>query len=95
MPKLRTRLLDPLSKRRDDREVVTLIMELPRSARARCRVFTAGLLDEAGQLYREVRLYGEYEALQFAARMNARGFVRVQPAQEPPGREYESVFAKP
>jgi hypothetical protein len=95
MPRLRTRLLDPSSKRRDDHEVVALIMELPKSAAVRCRVFTAGLLDEAGQLYREVRLYGEYEALQFAARMNACGFVRVQPGPAPSGEAYESVFAKP
>lgn len=94
MPRLRTRLLDPSSKRRDDHEVVSLIMELPRSAAARGHVFTAGLLDEAGRLYREVCLYGEYEDLQFAARMNACGFVRVYPAAAQT-QAYSSFFAKP
>jgi hypothetical protein len=58
-------------------------------------VFSAGLLNEAGKLYREVRLYGEYEALQFTARMNACGFVRVPAEASPDGPAYESVFAKP
>jgi hypothetical protein len=84
----RTRLLEQRSRRRDDDQLVALIRELPTFTGAGGRVSKAGLLNEAGELYREVHLSGEYDALLFAARMNASGFHRVQ-------REgYETVFAK-
>lgn len=90
----RTRLIDQRRRRRDDAQVLAVIQELPGSASTRCRVYTAGLLNEAGELYREVDLHGDYEALLFTARMNASGFCRLQPGEPFLVDGYESVFAK-
>jgi hypothetical protein len=90
----RTRLLDHCSKRRDDDQLIALIQELPTFGSARRQVFKAGLLNEAGELYREVHLNGEYDALLFTARMNASGFHQVKRAEPYPGNDYETVFAK-
>jgi hypothetical protein len=87
-------LLDHCSRRGDDDQLVALIDELPTFGSARRQVLKAGLLNEAGELYREVHLNGEYDALLFAARMNASGFHRVQRTEPSLGEDYESVFAK-
>lgn len=86
-----TRLIDTAPPRRDDEQVLSLIQDLPAAA-PRGQVFTAGLLNEVGLVYREVELYGEYEALQFTARMNSRGFVQLDSGSLP---GYTSIFCKP
>ena len=86
-----TRLLESTPPRHDDAEVVSLIRTLPASP-ARGPVFTAGLLNEVGLVYREVDLHGEYEVLQFTARMNSSGFVQVRGGTLP---GYTGVFCKP
>ncbi|WBY02684.1 hypothetical protein PE066_03855 [Ramlibacter tataouinensis] len=94
VPLSRTRLIDRRSRRRDDAQVLALIRDLPGPASNRCHVFTAGLLNEAGELYREVDLHGEFAALLFTARMNANGFCRLQAGEPFFVDGYESVFAK-
>lgn len=89
-----TRLLDHVASRRDDAQVLALMRDLPGPASTCCRVFTAGLLNEAGELYREVDLHGEFAALLFTARMNANGFCRLQAGEPYVVDSYESVFAK-
>jgi len=61
--------------------------------RASPGAFRAGVLDEAGKVYRVVRLYCTYEALVFTARMHALGFrqVRAPAAQD----EYDVAFYGP
>ena len=86
-----TRLLESAPPRHDDAEIVSLIRTLPAHG-SRGPVFTAGLLNEVGLVYREVDLHGEYEVLQFTARMNSSGFVQVR-SETPAG--YAGVFCKP
>ena len=90
----RTRLLERREPRRDDARLVALIRELPATGSPRCQVFRMGLLNEAGELYREVRLSGDYEALLFTARMNAGGFIRQVPDEALLAEGFESVFAR-
>lgn len=90
----RTRLLEHRAKRSDDARLVALIRELPATGSPRCEVFRMGVLNEAGELYREVRLSGEYEAVLFTARMNAGGFIRQTPTEAQLAESFESVFAK-
>ncbi|WP_332813304.1 hypothetical protein [Ramlibacter sp.] len=90
----RSRLIDSRPRRRDDDQVLALVQDLPGSGSSWCRVFTVGLLNEAGELYREVDLPGEYAALLFTARMNANGFWRLQPGEPFFVDGYDSVFAR-
>jgi hypothetical protein len=86
-----TRLIESAPARHDDEQILCLIRQLPPCG-SRGPVFTAGLLNEVGLLYREVELYGEYEVLQFTARMNSSGFVQLRNAALP---GYAGVFCKP
>jgi hypothetical protein len=76
----------------DDSTVLALLHDMSRTAPARGPVLLASVLNEAGEPYREIELVGEYEALQFAARMNAKGFVQLRDAGV---AGYASVFCKP
>ena len=86
-----TWLIESAPPRSDDAEILSLIRQIPDGS-SRGPVFTAGLLNEVGLLYRGVELRGEYEALQFTARMNSNGFVEVRPGAL---AGYTSVFCKP
>lgn len=86
-----TRLIESAPPRRDDEEILSLIQELP-ACDARGPVFTAALLNEVGRVYREVELHGEYEVLQFTARMNSSGFVRLRDGELD---GYTGVFTRP
>lgn len=90
----RTRLLEHRARRSDDARLVALIRELPATGSPRCEVFRMGVLNEAGELYREVRLSGEYEEVLFTARMNAGGFIREMPAEWQRAEGFAGVFAK-
>lgn len=86
-----TWLIESAPPRGDDAEILSLIRQI-----AQCTspgpVYTAGLLNEVGLLYREVELRGDFEELQFTARMNSSGFVKVRPGAM---AGYTSVFCKP
>jgi hypothetical protein len=86
-----TRLIESAPPRDDDEEILSLLRQLP-AGRSRGPMFTAGLLNELGLLYREVELQGEYEMLEFTARMNSSGFIQLR-KDAPPG--YTGVFCKP
>ena len=53
-----------------------------------------GLLNEDGELYRDVLLSGDYEAVLFTARMNANAFIRVEPGEPYLGEGFDSLFLK-
>ena len=86
-----TWLIASAPPRSDDGEILSLIGQLPHGG-SRSPVFTAGLVNEAGVLYREVELRGEYEVLQFTARMNSSGFVTIRHGDS---AGYTSVFCRP
>jgi hypothetical protein len=90
----RTHLLEHRAKRRDDDLLLALIRNLPVFGSSSCEVFRMGLLNESGELYREVRLSGEYEALLFTAQMNAGGFTRLKPDALHLAEGFDSLFAK-
>lgn len=91
----RTRLLNPAAVRQDDARLLALIREVPVAGHWCCDVFRMGLLNEAGELYREVLLSGDYEAVLFTARMNACGFVRQAPGVPLRTEGFDSLFARP
>ncbi|HEY8050939.1 MAG TPA: hypothetical protein VIE63_17335 [Ramlibacter sp.] len=84
-------MVESAPPRRDDDKILTLIGQIPQCSPGG-PVFTAGLLNEVGLLYREVELRGEFEALQFTARMNASGFVQLRSGAV---SGHTSVFCKP
>jgi hypothetical protein len=86
-----TWLVESAPPRRDDAEILSLIQQLPQCG-PHGPVYTAGLLNEVGLLYREVELRGEFEALHFTARMNASGFIQIRSGGLP---GHTSVFCKP
>jgi hypothetical protein len=86
-----TWLIDSAPARSDDAEILSLIGQMPDGS-PRGPVFTAGLLNEVGLLYREVELRGEFEVLQFTARMNSSGFIEIRQGAM---AGYTSVFCKP
>jgi len=91
----RTRLLNPAAVRQDDARLLALIRDVPVAGSGCCDLFRMGLLNEAGELYREVLLRGEYEAVLFMARMNACGFVRQAPGAPLRAEGFDSLFARP
>lgn len=86
-----TWLIESAPPRTDDGEILSLIRQMPDGS-SPGPVFTAGLLNEVGLLYREVELRGEFEVLQFTARMNSSGFVEIRHGAM---AGYTSVFCKP
>jgi hypothetical protein len=90
----RTLLLEHRAKRRDDDRLLAVIWELPAVDSGGCEIFRMGLVNEDGELYREVLLSGEYEAVLFTARMNANAFIRVKPGEPYLGEGFDSLFLK-
>lgn len=88
----RTRLVAESTPRADDGQVMQLLDQLPRARAPASPAYAVGVLNEAGEIYREVWLWGIGEALVFTARMNASGFAQIHP----PGGSapYDGVFAR-
>lgn len=91
-PPPRTRLLQDSANRSDDEQVLQVLEGLPPAGTAAAPTYSVALLDPAGEIYREVWLWGFGEALLFTARMNASGFGQIAPPG-PAGR-YDSVFTR-
>jgi hypothetical protein len=84
------RLTDNAAMPCGEEEVLQLVEGLPPAPAGAPPGYAVGILDAAGEVYREVWLWGEGEALVFTARMNASGFGQVR-AADPTGR-YDTVF---
>lgn len=88
----RTRLVKGRAMGSDDLQVRQLLDGLPPARRLALPPYAVAVLNESGQVYREVWLWGLGEALVFTARMNASGFGQVpQPAA---AGNYDSVFTR-
>ncbi|MBK0392177.1 hypothetical protein [Ramlibacter algicola] len=90
----RTSLVKPRPEPRDDAQVLALLEGLAPRVPSSPAPYRVGVLDDQGEVYREVWLHGMYEALVFTARMNALGFRQEACAPGPDG-EYDGAFSKP
>lgn len=75
-----------------DPQVLRLVKGLPPAGPLALPAYAVGVLNEAGQVYREVWLWDVGEALVFTARMNAAGFGQVRAAD--PASPYDSLFTR-
>lgn len=91
-PLPRTRLVQDRTTRSDDLQVMQLLDGLPPVRSLELPGYAVAILNESGQVYREVWLWGMGEALVFTARMNSSGFAQVAPPVTT--SHYDSVFTR-
>lgn len=89
----RTRLVKDSARRSDDLQVMQLLDGLPPARTLALPTYAVAVLNESGQVYREVWLWDMGEALVFTARMNANGFAQASPPAA--ASHYDSVFTRP